>query len=66
MLQEASFEYIMTNIVSEFRKCHSEFEDLTAIELQDELWRNDSAIEFMHILLEKCKEFNTNKIFGAL
>jgi hypothetical protein len=66
VLKEESFEHIMANIVLEFKNRHPEFEDLTAAELQDELWKNDSAIEFMHILLEKCEKFSTDKIFGYL
>lgn len=61
---DTEFEYVLKGIVKEFKHRHPEFRDLTSEELQDELWKNDSAIEFAHLILEKCEEFETDEIFG--
>ena len=64
MYIEENFEYVIAQLVKEFKRRHPEFSDLNAEEIQDELWKNDNAIEFSHMLMEKCEEFNIEAIFG--
>ena len=60
---DEEFEYVMISVVKEFKRRHLEFGDLNAEELQDELWKNENAIEFCHMILEKCEEFDSDEIF---